>query len=298
MAFVDPLLPARLRRLAFVARNEKVVAGGWFQAAQRLLDFIRPTVMQPYDSSAGTLPPDASHAFGTATQSLWDSQVDQHVMPAIRNTMQTPWDSTMAAAPATVRRPFEADPIITDYLRDSRNRLTNFPNEVYASVQRTIARGLDLGQSIPDVAERIQEILSTTGTDTYRNRAVTVARTETIGAANAGAYASAQALAEVTGDANPQKVWLATDDSRTRETHRAADGQRTALTRPFTVGGFSLQFPGDPTGPPQEVIRCRCTTLHVVGGETLDWTDRQFRQDANDLWAGYDLQQNLENGNG
>lgn len=296
MAAVDPLLPARLRRLAFVARNEKVVAGGWFRAAQRLLDFIRPTVMQPYDSSRGTLPPDASHAFGTAAQSLWDSQIDENVMPAVRNTARQPWDGVMAPAPPTVRPSFDADPIITDYLRDSRNRLVNFPNEVYASVQRTIARGLDLGQSVSDVADRVQHILSTTGTDTYRNRAVTVARTETIGAANAGAFASAQALAGITGDANPQKVWLATDDSRTRETHRIADGQKVPLGASFVVGGFDLRFPGDPTGPPQEVINCRCSFLHVVGGEELDWTDRQFRQDAEDVWADYDIDEDLQNG--
>lgn len=287
---VDPLLPARFRRLAFVARNERLVAGAWHRAVQRLTDFIRPTVMQPYDSSRGVLPPDAQQAFGTATQSLWDDQIDELVMPRIRDTIKEPWDSTMSAAPSTVRRSFDLDPNIVDYLQSARNRLRNFPDELYSVIQRLIARGLDRGSSIQDVAEGIRKVLQVTGNDTYRNRAVTIARTETIGATNAGSFASAQALAEVTGDPAPEKIWLATDDKRTRPTHRLADGQRVPLMQPFVVGGFHLQFPGDPTGPPGEVVNCRCTILNVTQGEELDWTDRQYRQNADDLWADYDAE--------
>lgn len=291
---VDPLLPARLRRLAFVVRNERLVARAWFRAAQRLTDFLRPTVMQSYDNSNQTLPPDPNTAFGTAAQTLWDSEIGENVMPRIRDTLREPWDNTLSAGPSTVQQSFDRDPYITDYLSQSRNRLRNFPNELYAIVQRLIAHGIEQGSGIPEIAEEIRALLTATRTDTYRNRAVTVARTETIGATNAGAFASARVLAEATGDANPEKVWLATDDSRTRETHRIAEGQRVSLAESFVVGGFPLQFPGDPTGPPQEVINCRCSFLHVVGGETLDWTDRQFRQDADDVWADYDLEQDLE----
>lgn len=291
---VDPLLPARLRRLAFVARNERLIAGAWYRAAQRLTDVVRPTVMNPFDHSHGTLPPDANTAFGTATQSLWDGEIDREVMPKIRNTMMEPWNSTLAGAPTSVRR-FEADPTVTDYLTSARNRLRNFPNELYSSIVRLVARGLDQGSSIPDIAALVRRALITSGNDSYANRATTVARTETIGATNAGSFASAQALAEVIGDPNPQKVWLATDDARTRDTHRIADGQRVSLTEAFLVGGFPLQFPGDPSGPPQEVINCRCTILNVTEGETLDWTDRQFRRDADDVWAEYDRQQDQEN---
>jgi uncharacterized protein with gpF-like domain len=72
-------------------------------------------------------------------------------------------------------------------------------------------------------------------------------------------------------------VHNSTDDSRTRETHRLADGQRVALGQPFIVGGFELAFPGDPDGPPQEVIQCRCTMLLVEPGETVDMSNRQYR---------------------
>lgn len=291
---VDPLLPARLRRLAFVVKNERLIARAWYRAAQRLTDFIRPTVMSPYDNSHGTVPPDPNTAFGTAAQSLWDREIDESVIPVVRDTLRTPWDSTLADGPPAVSQRFDQDPYITDYLSQSRNRLRNFPNELYAIVQRLIAHGLDQGSSIDDIATEIRMLLRATGNDTYARRAETVARTETIGATNAGAFASARVLAQEIGDTNPEKVWLATDDSRTRPTHVTAEGQRVPLTESFVVGGFPLQFPGDPTGPPQEVINCRCSFLHVVGGETLDWTDRQFRRNADDVWADYDIEQDLE----
>jgi uncharacterized protein with gpF-like domain len=289
---VDPLLPARLRRLSFIVRNETLMAQAWFGAAQSWMDQVRPGVMASTLDSNGTIPPDPGAISGS--QPTWDNLVERRVMPVVENTARVPWDATLSGGPVALQRGFDSDPQILDYLEGARNRLRNFPNETYALLQRIIARGVDEGRSIQDVSDEVQQLLTATATDTYRRRAVTVARTETIGAANAGAFAAAQELARETGEENPEKVWLATDDTRTRPTHRTAEGQRVPLMSPFDVGGYQLQFPGDPTGPPQEVIMCRCSFLHVVQGETLDWTDRQFRQDAEDVWDDYDLSRELE----
>lgn len=75
--------------------------------------------------------------------------------------------------------------------------------------------------------------------------------------------------------ANSLLLHNSTDDTRTRPTHHEADGQRTLLTEPFIVGGARLLYPGDPRGPAQEVIQCRCSFLPITLGETLDWTSRQ-----------------------
>jgi len=104
---------------------------------------------------------------------------------------------------------------------------------------------------------------------------VTVARTETLAAVNAGVYRSAQLEAQERGDPAPFKQWIATADPRTRDTHREADKQRTLLSEPFRVGAASLLFPGDPTGPAGEVINCRCSLFPVVLGDEIDWTERQ-----------------------
>lgn len=99
----------------------------------------------------------------------------------------------------------------------------------------------------------------------------------TVGALNGGSFAGATARAEETGDVL-YKEWLATDDVRTREEHREADGQVRPMAAPFLVGGFPLQFPGDPTGPGHLTINCRCTTLFLDEDEL---TDEQLDQLTN-----------------
>lgn len=80
--------------------------------------------------------------------------------------------------------------------------------------------------------------------------AAETARTEVTGAVNEASLATAarHGLA--------YKRWLSSRDDRVRPTHQVADGQQVALVAPFTVGGFPLRWPGDPLGPPQEVINC------------------------------------------
>jgi hypothetical protein len=140
-----------------------------------------------------------------------------------------------------------------------------------------VAVGVNLGEGIPELRARIDTVLSTTQSERWPNRATVIARTEAIGAMNGGRADSFVAFAEETGE-ELERVWLATDDNRTRHTHEVADGQRQPLGQPFIVGGFELRFPGDPLGPPQEVIQCRCTMLLVEPGESLDLSNRQYRR--------------------
>jgi hypothetical protein len=64
-----------------------------------------------------------------------------------------------------------------------------------------------------------------------------------------------------------QKEWLATGDSHTRLTHMEADGQTVGMDEPFIVGGAELQYPGDPDGPSQEVVMCRCTQVYMQAAD-------------------------------
>jgi uncharacterized protein with gpF-like domain len=155
------------------------------------------------------------------------------------------------------------------------------PDEVFNLIAVAIAEGAGLGEGIPELAKRVNKILSVTETERWPNRAVVVARTETLGAMNAGRSDAFDAVATDLGGEFEQ-MWLATDDERTRPSHRAADGQRVPLGTPFLIGadpamslaGVHLMRPGDPTGPAHEVIQCRCTTLLVRPGETVDLSDR------------------------
>jgi hypothetical protein len=92
----------------------------------------------------------------------------------------------------------------------------------------------------------------------WQTRATLIARTEATGGANFGA------LQALTMEGVQTKVWLATNDVRTRPSHSAADSQEVGIARKFMVGGAALEFPGDPSGPISEIAACRCA---MVGGD-------------------------------
>lgn len=104
------------------------------------------------------------------------------------------------------------------------------------------------------------EIQKRTGGVVGRTRARVIARTETHNAANAASLKAVDALEleEV------QKEWISVEDSRTRASHAAADGQLVPVDSSFAVGAAMLSHPGDPTGPAGEVINCRCVMAYVT----------------------------------
>ena len=168
-------------------------------------------------------------------------------------------------------------PNVITYLAGVRNRLSGIPGEVFDLVSGQVAAGVTLGEGIPEIADRVEEVLSTTGSERWPNRAVVIARTETLGALNGSRTDAFQAFDDETEE-ELERMWLSTADARTRPTHVLADGQRVSMTDPFMVGGFALMSPGDPDGPAQEVIQCRCTTLLLEKGETVDLSHRQLKR--------------------
>ena len=149
---------------------------------------------------------------------------------------------------------------ISDWLRRARNfialesskAITQITATTRNQVKKVLKEAAVAGSSIQDTAKTLR----TTITGASRKRAITIARTELIGSMNAGAYAGA-----LSTGLRLDKVWLATHDKRTRDTHNEADGQRVDLNAAFNVGGDSARYPGDPGLSAAERIRCRCTCV-------------------------------------
>jgi hypothetical protein len=132
--------------------------------------------------------------------------------------------------------------------------------ELRAVYRDVIQAAAEEGLSIPHTAREI--VSAVDGLAGYR--ATALARTDMIGLANgASQTAATEAFA---GREDVTKVWLATDDERTRETHVEANGQEVSLNEFFDVGGYEMLYPGDPDGPDEEVINCRCTVIYSGGG--------------------------------
>lgn len=112
---------------------------------------------------------------------------------------------------------------------------------------------MDADASEADLEEIVNLVKGTY--DQRRIWAQETAREEVAGIVNGGSFEAAK-LAGVT-----TKSWLSSHDEKVRPTHRLADGQAVALELPFLVGGHPLMYPGDPLGPIQETINCRCVML-------------------------------------
>lgn len=105
-------------------------------------------------------------------------------------------------------------------------------------------------------AKQIREATSLTA---FRSNVI--ARTETHTAAN---QASQEAARSTPQSDELKREWIAAEDDRTRSTHMAANTQVVGMEEPFKVGEASLMFPGDPNGPPGEIINCRCTLAYIT----------------------------------
>jgi len=64
-----------------------------------------------------------------------------------------------------------------------------------------------------------------------------------------------------------KKRWLATLDSRTRDSHQHMDGVSVGVDEDFvTPLGSKMQYPGDPNGKGGDVWNCRCTLVYDYEG--------------------------------
>lgn len=117
-----------------------------------------------------------------------------------------------------------------------------------------LTSGIIRGQSIGKIANEFQRVTNMDRTSALRN-----ARTATTGAQNAGRQESYNKAAEM--GIEIEKEWIATEDSRTRESHAEMDGVRIKYNSTFPNG---LEYPGDPNGAPEEVYNCRCTVRAII----------------------------------
>lgn len=192
--------------------------------------------------------PDPTAVYSTVD--LWDVQV-RGLLSDLDGVARIGWSEVTGAVTFS-----STNAAVLDALSASRNLLSNIPNEVHDMIIDEIRQGLSRGADTEQIAARVQLLLSVTGNDHWRGRAEKIATTEVTRAANAGAMAAAMASQTVLGEM--LKRWNDSDDERVRITHRDVDGSEVQLMQPFNVGGFLMMYPGDPTGPPDEVISCRC----------------------------------------
>lgn len=128
-----------------------------------------------------------------------------------------------------------------------------------------VAQAVIQGDSIPKLARRIAMQTGEANMKAMKR----YARTAMTGAQNMGRIAMLHRAQDL--GIQVKKVWLATLDSRTRDSHRHMDGVSAAVDEKFkTPLGSKMECPGDLAGKPGDVWNCRCTLTYDYEGFPYD----------------------------
>lgn len=126
------------------------------------------------------------------------------------------------------------------------NDANNITQTTIRLIREVLSRAAMSGASFDDIVAELESPEFTA------KRARLIARTETVGAANAGAIANAK-LAGAT-----KKIWIAARDNSTRQHHREVNQVVIPIDDKFRVGDYFMAYPGDKSGGAEEVCNCRC----------------------------------------
>ncbi len=218
------------------------------------IDAVVTTMRTNVVTAAAFVSPDDASAFN----SQWAYEVDNSLGPFVYQVYES---SALAvaydAAEAYDLKPGAGIPTLEpttahEYVAQAKNLLRGVGDDAWRNLRQQIQLGVQNGETIDEIATRVY-----TSAGVSHARAKAVARTEVNRASNAASFAQARLV----GGSTATKEWLAIVDTRTRLDHADADLQKVPINDPFLVGGWHLQFPGDPSAPPGETVNCRCTLV-------------------------------------
>jgi SPP1 gp7 family putative phage head morphogenesis protein len=142
-------------------------------------------------------------------------------------------------------------PNVSMKLGELTRKIVRIDDTVEQQLRTSLVEGLHAGEGVSQLIKRIEDVM-----DASRARAATIARTET-----GNAFTSGRVEGMRQAGISKQE-WLTARDQFVRDSHQPLDGQVRALDEAFDNG---LRYPCDSSGPPEEVINCRCTVVPVVG---------------------------------
>jgi len=151
---------------------------------------------------------------------------------------------------------FEA--VVTSYYTGRTLVLTGISQRLANRVNKIIIQGrednLTLSQISKNISEKVNPIT--------RNRAATIARTETHNAASFANHSYYQTVQTDLGMSMVKK-WVSTSDLRTRSAHSSANGQTRSMDEDFLIGGTPMGYAGDSKGGAKNVVNCRCVIIYA-----------------------------------
>jgi HK97 family phage portal protein len=269
---------AEARRSKIWAANDSTVRNlerAWEKAIVRLFKRQERSVLARLDAKRGRQ--QYARAIQGEVRALADEVFDpQHWIVETVDDARVLYEQVTATAGAAMASrfglAFDLDAAhVAEFIEARANQLAGLVTETtYTQIQDALVEGITEGEAIPDLAARIRHVFEVAS----KSRAVTIARTEVISAYNGAGTAVAAAYGpDVVGG----REWVATRDSRTRDTHAARDGEVVTMTETFSGG---LAYPGDPSAPAGETVNCRCTVAYLTPDEMHERAARSVKVDV------------------
>lgn len=126
-------------------------------------------------------------------------------------------------------------------------------------VNAAVLQGILQGESVPNLAKRLQSVTNMNKVSAIRNARTTITSAECKGRQDSYEKAEKDGI-------NLKREWIAAIDGRTRHAHRLLDGQFADVGKPFKSELGDIMYPGDPSADPANVYNCRCTIAAKVIG--------------------------------
>jgi len=162
---------------------------------------------------------------------------------------------------ATVRNLATSNKTLLPYKKVNGKKVERWATQ---KVNSEIMQGVIQGESIPNIAKRLQNVTEMDKNSAIRNARTTVTSAENKGRQDSYIEAEADGIVLV-------KCWIATNDTRTREAHEELDGQEVDIDEPFVNSIGEIMYPGDPDAEPANVYNCRCSMkTRVIGFRKQD----------------------------
>lgn len=135
-------------------------------------------------------------------------------------------------------------------------------------VNSEVLQGILQGEPMDKIAGRLSNVLNMNESSAIRNARTSVTSAENKGRMDMMRYAREKGVIAV-------KVWIAANDSLTRDWHADLDGVEKEMEEPFEntivasktrVYNDKIMYPGDPDADPANTYNCRCSLGYKVVG--------------------------------
>lgn len=194
-----------------------------------------------------------------ALEQLIDWKAQDEALSAVLNPV---WEEAFNAGARSIEQFFGIKaiqaPRLTDYLRQyGLERVKGINATTRDKLASSLADGLEAGESTAQLVLRVQEYMP----KVQAERAAAIALSESHTSLQAGSFEQMRFGGVRT------KTWVTAGDEDVRDSHRNIHPKTIPINERFSNG---LMYPGDPSGAPSEIIRCRCDLLPGDFEETTE----------------------------